>query len=132
MSNDQIVQMAAKVRLNAYAPYSGFSVGAAVLTRSGDIFAGCNVENASLGLTICAERAALATAIAAGQSELVAIAIVTDAPEPAMPCGACRQVLAEFNPSMKVIAATLQDQRQEFLLTDLFPRPNQGLPSKNV
>jgi cytidine deaminase len=132
MSNDQIVQMAAKVRLNAYAPYSGFSVGAAVLTRSGDIFAGCNVENASLGLTICAERAALATAIAAGQSELVAIAIVTDAPEPAMPCGACRQVLAEFNPSMKVIAATLQDQRQEFLLTDLFPRLNQGLPSKNV
>jgi cytidine deaminase len=102
------------------------------LTRAGAIFTGCNVENASFGVTICAERAAVSAAIAAGEPDLTAIAIVTDAPEPAMPCGACRQVLAEFNPSIKIIAATTQDERQEFVLTDLLPRANQGLPSKNV
>jgi cytidine deaminase len=132
MSENQMVEMAAKVRLRAYAPYSGFKVGAAVLTRAGAIFTGCNVENASFGVTICAERAAVVAAIAAGQPELIAIAIVTDAPEPAMPCGACRQVLAEFNPLIKIIASTTQDERQEFVLTDLLPRANQGLPSKNV
>jgi cytidine deaminase len=132
MSENQMVEMAAKVRLRAYAPYSGFKVGAAVLTRAGAIFTGCNVENASFGVTICAERAAVFAAIAAGQPELIAIAIVTDALEPAMPCGACRQVLAEFNPLIKIIASTTQDERQEFVLTDLLPRANQGLPSKNV
>jgi cytidine deaminase len=132
MSEDEVIETAAKVRLSAYAPYSGFKVGAAVITRSGAVFTGCNVENASFGLTICAERAAVAAAIAAGQSDLVAIAVVADGPEPAAPCGACRQVLAEFNPSIKIIASTSQKQRQEFLLTDLFPRANQGLPSKNV
>jgi cytidine deaminase len=132
MSENQMIEMAAKVRLHAYAPYSGFKVGAAVLTRAGTIFTGCNVENASFGVTICAERAAVVAAIAAGQPELIAIAIVTDALEPAMPCGACRQVLAEFNPLIKIIASTTQDERQEFVLTDLLPRANQGLPSKNV
>jgi cytidine deaminase len=132
MSNDQIIQAAAQARLNAYAPYSGFKVGAAVLTGAGAIFTGCNVENASLGVTICAERAAVAAAIAAGQSDLIAIAIVADAPQPAMPCGACRQVIAEFNPSTRIIASTTQNEQQEFLLTDLLPLANQGLPSKNV
>ena len=132
MSNDQIIQAAAQARLNAYAPYSGFKVGAAVLTGAGAIFTGCNVENASLGVTICAERAAVAAAIAAGQSDLIAIAIVADAPQPAMPCGACRQVIAEFNPSIRIIASTTQNEQQEFLLTDLLPLANQGLPSKNV
>ena len=93
---------------NAYCPYSKFQVGAALLTKSGDVFRGCNVENVSFGLTNCAERTAVHTAIAMGHKEFVAIAIVQGAgqpgaDQPCWPCGACRQVLAEFNPDMDVI-----------------------------
>jgi cytidine deaminase len=123
----ELIAAAARVRSRAFAPYSGFSVGAALQTSSGKIFSGCNVENASLGLTICAERAAIAAAVADGEKEFVAIAVVTDAAEPTLPCGACRQVLAEFNPAIKIIASTLQHDVQEFSLTDLLPRPKQGI-----
>ncbi len=88
--------VATAVREHAHAPYSGCQVGAAVLAASGAVFAGCNVENASYGLAICAERNAIAAAVAAGDSRLVAIVVVTDADPPWSPCGACRQVLAEF------------------------------------
>ncbi len=98
MINNQTLQVmrraARAVRRRAYAPYSGFQVGAAVLTAGGRIFTGVNVENASYGLTICAERAAIQAAVAAGQCRLRAVLIV--APHAAPPCGACRQVLAEF------------------------------------
>ena len=88
-------------------PTRNFHVGAAVLTASGEIFAGCNVENASYGLTICAERAAVCAAVAAGHKEIVAVAVVTSGGH--SPCGACRQVLAEFGPTMDVVMVDADD-----------------------
>lgn len=93
-----------KVRELAYAPYSGFKVGAAILSESGAIFTGCNIENISYGLTICAERSAVATAIAAGEKRFVALAVVALTMTPIVPCGACRQVLAEFSPDLQIYA----------------------------
>lgn len=98
---DTLVQAAINAREKAYAPYSEFLVGAAVLTADGQIFGGCNVENASYGLTICAERVAAGTAVAAGSREITAVAIAT--PGGHSPCGACRQVLAEFGGGMAVL-----------------------------
>lgn len=126
MSNDKMLEAASQVRSQAHAPYSGFRVGAAILTKSGRIFSGCNVENVSLGLTICAERAAVAAAVAAGEKEFVAIALITDSEVPATPCGACRQVLAEFSPSIEILTSTVRGKVQQFELSDLLPRPNQG------
>jgi len=98
-----LVAAARRARLRAYAPYSGFAVGAAVRARSGRVFAAANVENASYGLTVCAERAAVCAAVASGCRSLVAVAVV--APGAVMPCGACRQVLSEFGGNMLVLAA---------------------------
>ena len=103
---DSLVDAAKAARENAYAPYSGFTVGAAVLTGSGRIFAGCNVENASFGASICAERVAIATAVAAGEREVRGIAIVTDTPATTPPCGMCLQVLAEFAQDIPVHLAS--------------------------
>lgn len=91
-----LVQAARDARAHAYAPYSSFAVGAAVLSTSGRIYAACNVENASYGLAICAERAAVCAMIADGERGIAAIAVVTEGPVPSPPCGMCRQVLAEF------------------------------------
>lgn len=103
---ERAVQAATNVRINAYAPYSKFLVGAAVVDADGGIHVGCNVENASYGLTNCAERAAVAAATAAGRRDIVLCVVVTDTPEPASPCGACRQVLSECNPQMDVLCTT--------------------------
>jgi len=117
----------------AYAPHSKFSVGAALLSRSGRIFAGCNVENISFGLTMCAERVCVGAAIAAGEREFEAIGIVAATREPIVPCGACRQVLAEFNPNLVIYSAASGDVVSEFHLEDLLPRSRQGiLDSDNV
>jgi cytidine deaminase len=94
--HDDLVLAAVAVKSRAYSPYSRFRVGAALKTKSGRVFTGCNVENRSYGLTICAERNAVAQAIAHGEHDFVAIAIASDAEPPAPPCGACREVLAEF------------------------------------
>ena len=104
MDEQQLIALAAKARQTAYAPYSGFPVGAALLGKSGHVYTGCNVENASYSLTICAERVALFKAVSEGECEFEAIAIVTA--NGATPCGACRQVLTEFGPDMRVLVAT--------------------------
>lgn len=97
---DQLIRIAVEVRQRAYAPYSRFLVGAAVLTRSGEVFAGCNVENASYGLALCAERNAISRAVAEGHRDLVAVAVA--ATPLATPCGACRQFIAEFGLGIEV------------------------------
>src|SRR5215212_8519121 len=94
----KLIAAAMEARKNARVPYSKFAVGAAVLTRSGAIFRGCNIENVSLRLTLCAEEVAVGNAVVAGESDFVAVAVVADSKEPIMPCGGCRQLLAEFNP----------------------------------
>ncbi len=101
MNRQRLIDAAMAARRQAYAPYSKFAVGAAIETPSGDLFTGCNVENASYGLTICAERVAVCAAVAAGEREFVGCAVVTSGG--AMPCGACRQFLAEFGERLPVL-----------------------------
>ena len=115
----RLVEVAARARERAYAPYSRFPVGAAVLA-DGKVFAGCNVENASYGLTLCAERVAVFAAVAAGQRRIDAVAVVTNATTPTAPCGACRQVLHEFGPTMTVIMSAGGETLVR-LLSDLLP-----------
>jgi len=118
---NELVGAARVVRENAHAPYSGFKVGAAALAASGWVYTGCNVENASYGLTICAERSAIARAITSGERQIIAIAIVADSPQPSAPCGACRQVLAEFAGDIPVILENLKGKRVVYSLNELMP-----------
>jgi len=115
-----LIDAALKAREKAYAPYSCFKVGAAVLGKSGTIYTGVNVENASYGLTICAERAAIAKAVSEGETELVAIAVVADSAKPAVPCGACRQVMAEFGIE-HVIMGNIRGERLSARAGELLP-----------
>lgn len=117
---DELVMAAVAVREKAHAPYSAYRVGAAVLTSDGRIFVGCNVENSSYGLSVCAERHALAAAVAAGCRDLVGIAVVTGSSPPAAPCGACRQVLAEFG-NLEVVQANLEGERRVSTVHELLP-----------
>jgi len=105
----------------AYAPYSHFPVGAAVIAGSGRVYAGCNVENASFGLCNCAERTAIFTAVAAGESAIRAVAVYTPTPLPTAPCGACRQVIHEFGPEALVISVCDTKNRIDTRLTALLP-----------
>lgn len=114
-----LLQIAQGARERAYVPYSGFAVGAALLAHDGSVYTGCNVENASYGLTICAERNAVAHAVASGQRAFDAVAVVTQ--NGVTPCGACRQVLAEFNPAMLVIVADAAGNQRCYRLTELLP-----------
>lgn len=115
----ELQQVAEQAQKKAYAPYSGFAVGAALLATDGTIYAGCNVENASYGLTICAERNAIAHAVACGTQHFTAVAVVTE--NGVTPCGACRQVLAEFGPRMTVIVADTRGNRRIYALAELLP-----------
>ena len=117
----QLLEQARRAREAAYAPYSNFKVGAAVLTAAGEIFSGCNIENASLGATICAERVAIFTAVAAGCRDLTALAVIADTPDPVAPCGLCRQVLAEFSPNGRVLMANTAGRWRLTSLQELLP-----------
>jgi cytidine deaminase len=120
-------EMAVAARLRAYAPYSRFLVGAALLSESGRVFAAGNIENVSLGLTMCAERVCVGMAVAEGERCFQTIAIVADSKDPIAPCGACRQVLAEFSPNLNIITYTLNGSKAEFMLDDLLPHSIQGI-----
>lgn len=122
-----LINAARAARERAYAPYSRFAVGAALRTKSGRVFVGCNVENLSFGLTICAERAAVFAAVAAGERDFAALAVVADSREPVTPCGACRQVLAEFAPALPVCSANLEGAVFESSVAELLPRPKEGI-----
>lgn len=106
---------------NAYAPYSRFRVGAAVKTTTGEIIAGCNVENAAYGEALCAERVAIAAAVARGLREFEEIAIASESDEPAAPCGSCRQTMSEFAPDLKVTSYASNGKQVTWRLSELLP-----------
>jgi len=119
MKQDDLIALAIEARKKAHAPYSHFAVGVALLAKSGQVYTGCNVENASYGLSICAERVAVFKAVSEGEREFEAIAVVTE--NGVTPCGACRQVLMEFGGDIQVIVADTAGHRRVFALTDLLP-----------
>ncbi len=127
MNRESLVQAAIEARLNAHAPYSNFPVGAAIECSDGTVFTGCNVENLSFGLTMCAERVAVGAAVAAGHRDFRCVAVVAETNVPISPCGACRQVLAEFHPSLPIISSTLDGITEEFVLDQLLPRASTGI-----
>jgi cytidine deaminase len=121
--NETLLRAAKAAMKNAHAPYSHFRVGAAILTSKGEIFAGCNVENASFGMTVCAERTAIFTAVAQSgpKLEIRAVAVVNDQGVPCSPCGACRQVIYEFGPTATVYFLNKKGSWEEAAITDLLP-----------
>ena len=120
MMDKELLEAALVARERAYAPYSKFLVGAAVRVESGKIYTGCNVENVSYGLTVCAERNALFSAVGAGERKFTALCVVGDTQEPISPCGACRQVMAEFKVPC-IILANLKGNVKEYTLEELLP-----------
>lgn len=124
----KLIEEATLARENASAPFSKFKVGAALRTRDGKVYRGCNVENSTYGLTVCAERVALLSAIAAGERRFDAIAVVTQSEEPSSPCGSCRQLLWEYCGDIDIALANLAGQRVDYKLSVLFPRPFNFLP----
>lgn len=117
----ELVKRALTARESAYAPYSGFRVGAALSVPGGRVFTGCNVENASYGLTICAERVAVVSAVAGGAREFVALAVAGDGEDSCRPCGACLQVLSEFAPHLRLLLANARGEFAVKTLTELLP-----------
>ena len=121
MSAEKLIEIAQEARTRAYVPYSKFKVGAALLTKEGKVFSGCNVENASYGLTCCAERTAIFKAVSEGYRNFAAIAIIADVPTLCSPCGACRQVLSEFGGRIKVHMANLKGDYVSKTVEELLP-----------
>jgi len=121
--SEALVDAAREARLRAIAPYSGFKVGAAIETRAGAVITGCNIENASYGLTMCAERVALLKALSEGHRDFIAVAVVADTRAPTPPCGPCRQLLWEYCGDIRIILANLTDTKAQHQLGDLLPFP---------
>lgn len=120
MDAKELMKIARKARQNAYAPYSHFAVGAALLAESGRVYTGCNIENASYGLTCCAERNAIFAAVGAGERRFKMLAVAADSPEPVAPCGACRQVIGEFGIPL-VVMGNLKEATKTMTAEELLP-----------
>nr|WP_288761212.1 cytidine deaminase [uncultured Veillonella sp.] len=120
MDSDELLRQARMSREQAYVPYSHFPVGAAVLTESGEIYGGCNIENASFGLTNCAERTAIYKAVADGHTRFKALAVIADTPDVCAPCGACRQVISEFAIPY-IILANMEGRAATYTAEELLP-----------
>ena len=121
-SDNQLIEAAAAARLRSVAPFSKFLVGAVLQTDEGKIFTGCNVESASYGLTVCAERVAIWKALSEGERNFTNLVIVADTESLTPPCGTCRQIIWEFCKHAKIILANLRGQREELQISDLLPR----------
>ena len=120
---DKLIAAAKQVRENAHAQYSNFRVGAALRAKSGQVYTGCNVENSTYGLTVCAERVAIFKAISEGERGFDAIAVVADTPNPTPPCGACRQLIWEFCGDVDIILSNLKGQVEVVRTSAILPRP---------
>lgn len=122
MNKEELISQALEVMKKAYVPYSHFQVGAALFADNGKIYAGCNVENASYGLTICAERNAITSAVADGAKSIAMIAVTGNTPGPITPCGACRQVIAEFaSPETQVICTNTKGDEKVYTVEEILP-----------
>ena len=122
MTDHELIRIAEEAKRNAYAPYSRFSVGAALECRDGSVITGCNVENAAYGCTICAERTALVKAISEGKREFKRMAIIGSTDEYCVPCGSCRQVLSEFSADLELLAAKNDGHYVCYKLSELLPK----------
>jgi cytidine deaminase len=120
---DPLIEAARTVRERAHAPFSGFKVGAAIQDENGRVFTGCNVENATYGLSVCAERVAVFKAVSEGAGELKRVAVVADTDTLTPPCGACRQILWEFCGDAELTLANLKGKQESMSIKDIFPRP---------
>ena len=119
---NKLIKAATEARERAVAPFSGFRVGASLLTKDGEVFTGCNIENASYGLTMCAERVAIFKAISEGKREFQKIVIVADTEDLTPPCGACRQIIWEFCGDVEIVLTNLQGKTETIQMRELFPR----------
>ncbi|MBX7171192.1 MAG: cytidine deaminase [Pyrinomonadaceae bacterium] len=122
MNKEKLIELATEARERAFAPYSNFKVGAALETDDGDFFIGCNIESASYGLTVCAERVAIWKAVSEGKKNFKTIAVVVDTEELTPPCGVCRQIIWEFCHDIPVILANLKGKTETVMMSELLPR----------
>ena len=124
MSEDieSLIEAAKRARMQSVAPFSNFRVGAAIRTADGKVYTGCNVESASYGLTVCAERVAIWKALSEGERQFTDLAVVADTETLTPPCGTCRQIIWEFARGAKIVFANLEGQSEEFQIADLLPR----------
>jgi cytidine deaminase len=121
-SSEQLIETATAARLRSVAPFSNFKVGAALQTKAGKVFTGCNIESASYGLTVCAERVAIWKALSEGERDFTDLVVVADTETLTPPCGTCRQIIWEFAKQASIVMANLQGQREEVHIIDLLPR----------